>query len=195
MHRPRTRANRANRISRRTREVWKRFARAAGHALTLFLKAEAGGVDRRAAIVPKLHPALAAIVGSQAVERLIGRPALAPGADAAAWLDLDLSGWRPILRIHYRGAQIPGEAVGTEEFASRKGAAVRRCKKSTGVTRDFSFEALIEAAAAARKALLEAGVQITGLCEVRTKSGQGHNKGGVAMIALREVSRAPTRSR
>lgn len=195
IQRPRRRANRASRISRATRDLWRRAARAAGHALARFLRASDGSGERSVESRAKPHPAVAAIMNSQAVARLIGTPSLSPEADSASWLEIDLSGWHPLLRIHYRGAVIPGERVGTEEFSGQKGTRVRRCSKNTGVMRYYSIEALIEAAAAARKALLEAGVQITGLCEVRTKSGQGHNKGGVAMIALREVSRAPTRSR
>jgi hypothetical protein len=159
--------------------------RAAGRRLR-FGSFEEGG---RAPKAPAIDPAFAAILACAVVTREIGRPALEDDPGEPCWLELARGGGVDVLKIHYRGAVVADQRISRYYEGGDKSNSWRivDADLSVGQQRLFSMDALRLAAAAARAALVEAGVGVSAYFDVRAVRG-----GGLATIGLkRAIVRAP----
>ena len=138
------------------------------------------GLDKSAPKAARVDAVAAVIMACQAVARLIGKPETSDRDGAAAWVDVDRSSVRPVVRIHSRGVTIQGDRVSRALVNGR----VVAVDHTLGGHRSFSLSALRSAAVAARDALSAAGVALSTFSEVRAT-----RQGGVAVIGLR---RSPT---
>lgn len=125
-------------------------------------------------------PIVSAIRAAPGVKRHIGVPETEATDDAHAWVEVDRSGFLPVVKIWFRGVKIAGDRI-KRDIDQATGSVVK-VDLSGDVRSDFSLDALREAMDEARKALRQAGVQLSALAEVRQPPAF---KGAVALIGLR----------
>lgn len=147
----------------------------------------------------KLPAAIEAVLANDQVTRLIGRAEMALAGGAGPWPDEAAPSWiaiedrpaMPLLRLGFRGALI--RTVFHRESDDR-GRVVK--VEATESERLYSFDALKEAAEAARQALRAAGFPLSAYLSIEQLHG---GQSGVATIGLRSLSparaRGPTMAR
>lgn len=164
---------------RSVREIIKRFGRAfmaASRAADAF--ESTGRMGRTPPPVPRIDPIVACITNAPGVHRAIGKP---DGDDA--WIEVDRTGARPLVRIFWRGALIAGERPVRALEGEPGRERVVKARRAAPAQRSLSLDHMREAMQAAREAMRAAGFAVSAFHEVRRLEREDF-RGAVATIGL-----------